>query len=374
MSGLYLHIPFCASRCIYCGFYSTTNRDLQDRYVEMLCKEMEIRKQYLAESGDNQISTVYLGGGTPSQLSAANLDKLFNTIDRLYGISGLDEVTMECNPDDVTPQYAEILKRLPVNRVSMGAQSFSDKRLKFLRRRHTSQEVEQAVDLLKGIGISNISIDLIFGFPNETIEEWTTDIERAIGLDVKHLSAYSLMYEEGTPLYRMKQQGELKEIDEDTSLQMYNELIDRLTAAGFEHYEISNFAIPGYRSKHNSSYWHAIPYIGIGASAHSYDKKSRQWNISDINKYMETIEKGNIPMECELLDDDTKYDDLVTTALRTIDGIDLLSLDSVHKDYLMDNARQYIDRKLMEVKDNKLRLTRSGLFISDTIMSDLMKI
>ena len=182
------------------------------------------------------------------------------------------------------------------------------------------------------------------------------------------------MYEEGTPLYRMKQQGELKEIDEDTSLQMYNELIDRLTAVGFEHYEISNFAIPGYRSKHNSSYWHAIPYIGIGASAHSYDKKSRQWNISDINKYMETIEKGNIPMERELLDDDTKYDDLVTTALRTIDGIDLLSLDSMHKDYLMDNARQYIDRKLMEVKDNKLRLTRSGLFISDTIMSDLMKI
>lgn len=374
MAGLYIHIPFCASRCIYCGFYSTTMDDLRDRYVEAVCKEMILRKDYLHHNGNNDLSTIYLGGGTPSQLSADNLEKIFYNINRLYPSSNFKEVTMECNPDDVTPELATTIQHLPINRISMGAQTFSDDRLHFLHRRHTADEVKRAINILRGVGIQDISIDLMFGFPNETLNEWTSDIEHAIALNVEHISAYSLMYEEGTPLYRMLEQGQITEIDEELSLKMYNTLIDRLTAVGYEHYEISNFARHGYRSLHNSSYWQAIPYIGIGAAAHSYDDASRQWNISDIRKYIEAIEHGKIPMEREILNDDTRYDDLVTTALRTCEGIDLSKLGQPYKQYLLDNAEQYITRNLMEIKGNQLKLTRNGLFISDTIMSDLMKV
>lgn len=372
MAGLYIHIPFCASRCIYCGFYSTTQENLRDRYVDALCREMEMRKDYLPDDGG--VSTIYLGGGTPSQLSQDNLEKIFHHINRCYPNAPVKEVTMECNPDDITAEMASVIHRLPINRISMGAQTFSDERLRFLHRRHSAEEVRRAVDILRGVGIHNISIDLMFGFPDETLDEWLSDINEALALNVEHISAYSLMYEEGTPLHHMLEQGQIKEIDEEVSLRMYNELIDRLTAAGYEHYEISNFVRPGRRSLHNSSYWRATPYIGIGAAAHSYDMSSRQWNVSDIKKYIASIENGIVPMTRELLDEDTRYDDMVTTALRTCDGIDLSGLKAEYKNFLLDNARQYISRKQMEIKDNRLTLTRKGLFVSDAIMSDLMKV
>jgi putative oxygen-independent coproporphyrinogen III oxidase len=372
MAGLYVHIPFCTSRCIYCGFYSTTLSSLQDRYIDAVCQEMMMREKV-------NLTTVYIGGGTPSTLSKENLDKLFLYINKVYGLSSSMiegenalEITMECNPDDVCkPDFY-----LPpqVNRVSMGAQTFSDDRLRLLHRRHNAEEIRTAVSLLRHKGIRNISVDLMFGFPNETLEDWTSDLEEALKLDVEHISAYSLMYEKGTPLYRMQEEGKVKEISDDLSLQMYDALIDRLEAAGYEHYEISNFAKKGFRSKHNSSYWQQIPYIGIGAAAHSYDLKTRQWNVADIQAYIKGIEAGKRPFEKEVIDDDTRYDDIITTALRTKEGIDLKSLSLPYREYLLKQAENYITRHLLKIEGDKLSLTRKGIYISDSIMSDLMHV
>ena len=283
MAGLYIHIPFCESRCIYCGFYSTTSLKLRDAYVDALIKEMSLRPIHQELEEGEKIETVYLGGGTPSQLTGEQLIKLFDGINKYLGHFIRDmEITMECNPDDITEEFCQTLKQLPVNRISMGAQTFSNERLRFLHRRHNAQEVRIAVERLRNIGINNISIDLMFGFPGENIEQWTSDIQEVISLNVEHISAYSLMYEEGTSLYRLLEQGKIEEIDEEMSRNMYDTLIQLLTKTGYEHYEISNFARPGYRSRHNSSYWHETPYIGIGAAAPSYTiyRKDRTRHIA----------------------------------------------------------------------------------------------
>lgn len=370
-AGLYIHIPFCASRCIYCGFYSTTSLSLRERYVGALCKEMELLP-YKPEIG-----TIYLGGGTPSQLSNQCLEKLFTHIYNVYDVDGDAEVTMECNPDDIVEG---IFRDLPVNRVSMGAQTFSDERLHFLHRRHSAAEVDKAMNILRQDGIANISLDLMFGFPDETMDDWKADIRHALSLHPEHLSAYGLMYEEGTPLYHMLEHGQVKEIDEELSLNMYSELIDSLSASGFEHYEISNFArldeqaVSPWRSKHNSSYWHDVPYIGLGAGAHSYYQRTRHWNPDNIIRYMESIGNGILPYEEEEIDDDTHYDDIVTTALRTREGIDLSLLDEKHRSYLLKNAEDYLKRGLMALDNDHLHLTREGINISNRIMSDLMDV
>lgn len=363
--GLYVHIPFCASRCIYCGFYSTTLLSLRQRYVEALCREMDMLDY------KPPISTIYLGGGTPSQLTHKELATLFAHIYNVYNVDDNAEVTMECNPDDVHPGF---LHDLPVNRISMGAQTFSDERLKFLQRRHTAYDVDRAVDTLRQDGIGNISIDLMFGFPDETLDDWKEDIRHALSLNPEHISAYGLMYEEGTPLCLKLKQGEIKETDEELSLSMYSCLIDMLSAAGYEHYEISNFAIANsnFRSRHNSSYWHDTPYIGLGAGAHSYYNATRHWNPCDINKYINTIDEGRLAFTEEKIDPDTHYDDIITTALRTREGIDITRLGSKYKKYLLQNAEEYISRSLLVLHDNHISLSRSGINISNTIMSDLM--
>ncbi len=404
MAGLYIHIPFCESRCIYCGFFSTTSLRLRDDYVEALCHEMQLRPAHIALGSDEPITTIYLGGGTPSQLSAEQLHRLFLGIKRYLGSEerrvkseefkchGDDEiswkifdgmeVTMECNPDDVTDDFCETLKMLPVNRISMGAQTFSDERLRFLHRRHNAQEVRTAVERLRNIGIQNISIDLMFGFPNETLQDWLSDIHEAVSLGVEHISAYSLMYEEGTALYRLLEQGKIEEIDEELSRQMYETLIDTLTSAGYEHYEISNFARPGFHSRHNSSYWHEVPYVGIGAAAHSYHRSEkaqlvkRSWNVDDIRAYIDSIRRDILPSEHETLDEDTRYNDLITTALRTSDGIDLLKMKAefgpLAYQRLVKEAEGHIRKGLMRIENDHLALTREGLYISDDIMSDFM--
>lgn len=324
MAGIYIHIPFCKSRCIYCGFYSTTLLDLRKKYINAVCREMELRKNYIREP----FSTIYLGGGTPSLLDEAELTKLFLYINNVYDVDRNAEITMECNPDDITPEFTNMLSRLPINRVSMGAQTFADSRLRLLHRRHNSDEVKHAVKLLREAGIKNISIDLMFGFPDESLSQWKEDISAALALNVEHISAYSLMYEEDTPLWKMLDTGKVKEIDEELSLTMFKELVCQLTDAEYEHYEISNFARPGYRSRHNSSYWHQVPYIGLGAAAHSFDLNSRQWNVADLKLYIEEINNGIIPMEREELDNDTTFNDIITTALRTSDGIDLNAMET----------------------------------------------
>lgn len=370
-AGLYVHIPFCASRCVYCGFYSTTSLSLRQRYVDALCREMRML------TFKPKISTVYLGGGTPSQLTHEELNLLFTYIYNVYDVAPDAEVTMECNPDDI---HAGMFNGLPVNRVSMGAQTFSDARLRFLRRRHTAKEVDRAVDTLRHDGIGNISIDLMFGFPDETLDDWKRDVAHAISLRPEHVSAYGLMFEEGTPLYRMLEEGKVKEIDEELSLRMYSELVDTLGAAGYEHYEIGNFArfdgerVSKWRSRHNSSYWHDIPYIGIGAGAHSYYQATRHWNPDNIIMYMDAIEHGRLPYEEEKIDSDTHYDDIVMTALRTREGICLDRLDSSYRAFLLANAKAFVDSGLLALENGHLRLTREGINVSNRIMSDLMDV
>ena len=376
MTGLYIHIPFCKSRCTYCAFYSTTAEQMKQAYVDAVCREMELRNAIYEKEGKNvgkTIATVYLGGGTPSQLSPTQLQQLFDTIARHYDVSDDAEITIECNPDDVTEAFAELLRSLPVNRVSMGAQTFDDDRLQFIHRRHTSEQVTTAIQRLRKKGIHNISIDLMYGFPDETLEEWEYDIQQALALNVEHISAYALTYEEGTPLYRLQEEGKVKEIDEERSLAMYDRLIDRLQEAGYEHYEISNFARKGWRSRHNSSYWQLVPYIGIGAAAHSYDGRRRQWNIADINSYINHIQQGIVPAEGELLDKDSRYNDHVMLALRTCEGLDLSTLDSDERSYCEETAKKFVLDGLLVKTDNHLRLSRKGLFVSDMIMSELMK-
>lgn len=365
MTGLYIHIPFCASRCIYCDFYSTTHSHLQNQYIDALCKEMEM------VDNSSPISTIYLGGGTPSQLTNAQLRKLFDKIGNTFRVERDAEITMECNPDDIK---ADMFAGLPINRVSMGAQTFSDERLRFLRRRHKAADVDQSVRLVREQGIGNISIDLMYGFPNETLDDWASDISHIIELNPEHISAYGLIYEEGTPLFRMLDNGQVTEIDEELSLKMYDTLIDRLTEAGYEHYEISNFAHLGRRSRHNSSYWNNTPYIGLGAAAHSYDITSRGWNVADLKQYIASIENGKRPQTIEKIDDTTRYNDLVVTALRTCEGIAVNILPVEEQNILLKSAESFIKNGLLQMAGNRLRLTRSGIKISNTIMSELMMV
>lgn len=372
MAGVYIHIPFCKSRCSYCGFYSTTRTAMQQRYVGALCREMEMRK---AEAGSNTVETIYLGGGTPSQLSAEQLRQLFLYINKVYGTQLVQEVTIECNPDDITQPFVAALSQLPVNRVSMGVQTFSNERLRFLHRRHTAEQVPAAIGLLREGGIHNISIDLMYGFPDETLADWLGDIRQALSLDVQHVSAYALMYEEGTPLYRMLEQRQVVEADEELSLQMYEALIDMLCTAGYEHYEISNFARKGFRSRHNSSYWNRTPYIGLGAAAHSYDGSTRSWNIDDLEQYIEGIESGQRRAEHEELSAATRYNDLVLTALRTCDGLPLDALSPQERVYCIEQAQRFLtDGQLRLTANGHLKLTRRGLFVSNMVMSQLMNV
>ncbi len=374
MAGIYIHIPFCKSRCIYCGFYTTTSLDMRDKYVAALCSELSTRTTYL--QGD--ISTIYFGGGTPSQLTTTGLSTIFATIRRYYTISANAEITLECNPDDITPQYIRDVQSLGVNRISLGVQTFSDQRLEFIHRRHTAERAIEAVRICQSEGISNISIDLMYGFPDETLDEWIADIDTAISLGVQHISAYSLMYEEGTPLYSLLQRGDIHEIDEELSLAMYKALISRLAQAGYTHYEISNFCLPDYHSRHNSSYWDGTPYLGIGAAAHSFDTHSRQWNPSSLAIYIKGVNEGTLAPEVEHLTTEERYNELVMTGLRTRHGIDTRQLSSTLGDsyynYCMTSARPLIARQLLQLDDvtGMLTLSAEGVFISNDIMSDLM--
>ena len=282
---------------------------------------------------------------------------------------------MECNPDDITPVFADWIAQSPIDRISMGAQTFSDDRLRLLRRRHTAAEVRRATTLLRQAGICNISIDLMFGFPGETLADWEQDIDEALRLGVEHISAYSLMYEEGTTLHRWLSEGRVQEIDDDLSLRMYDCLVDRLTAAGYRHYEISNFALPQRESRHNSSYWRDMPYMGLGASAHSFDGRQRSWNVADIEAYIAAIGRGERPSTVEALDPDTHYEDVVLTSLRTAEGIDLDKIrrdfGSQRLDFLLAAADQDLRQGYLVLDDDHLRLTRRGIYLSDGITARL---
>lgn len=353
---------------------------MRHQYANSICRELAIRKNYINEP----VNTIYLGGGTPSLLAIEELQHIFDTISENYIIGNYDgilpEITMECNPDDITDKFCQELQTLPINRISMGVQTFDNARLQFLNRRHNATQIPLAIERLRNVGIQNISIDLMFGFPNETAEQWEEDINSALKLDVEHISAYSLTYEEGTPLYNMLKSGKIRECDEEVSLAMYETLIEKLTANGFEHYEISNFAKPSFRSRHNSSYWKSVNYLGVGAAAHSFNGISRQWNVDNIQRYINEIERNSVPFEREILTQDMKFDDTVMTRLRTAEGI---LLDDIHHsfgkeyvDFLLHESEKHIKEGLLSLSPNgkQLRLTKKGLFVSDTIMVDLMHV
>lgn len=373
MAGIYIHIPFCQKRCIYCDFFSTTQSEKKSAYVDALCQELELRKDYLQ---GEEIETIYLGGGTPSQLSEEELKKIFTYIYKVYPVRKEAEITLEANPDDLTPDYIEMLRKLPVNRISMGIQTFQEETLKILNRRHTARQAIEAFRHCREAGFQNISIDLMYGLPGETLASWKEDLRQAIALRPEHISAYHLIYEEGTVLWKLREQHQVSEADEDLSLSLFTTLIEELKQAGYEHYEISNFSLPGLHSRHNSSYWTGKKYLGCGPSAHSYDGVSRQWNIADLDRYMEGISIGKPRFEIEELDKFTRYNDFVITRIRTAWGMPLSHLrqefgEELYR-YCLRMSRPHQEQGMLEIADDTLRLTPQGIFISDGIMSDLL--
>ena len=371
-TGLYIHVPFCEKRCVYCSFYSTVHgKEERDAFVRTLAKELAFRHN------DAPISTLYFGGGTPSQLDDEEMEAVFSAIHRHCVLSPHAEITFEANPDDISQQKVVHLRQLGVNRISLGVQSFDDRRLSFLNRRHTAQQALDAIDLLRAEGVENISIDLIFGLPGQQLADWNKELAQAFELPITHLSAYSLMYEKGTPLHYARERGAVKECDEETSLSMFQMLCTSAQCAGFEQYEISNFARPGYRSRHNSSYWHGIPYLGLGPGAHSYDGKNcRRVNDYSLRRYMEAGRAktfADVPHTLEKLSADECYDELICTRLRTCEGLSLQEVPASRRSALLRMARPHIDAGRLELDaDNHLRLTASGIFVSDDVMSDLM--
>lgn len=373
MAGIYIHIPFCKTRCVYCDFYSTTQSELKEAYVQALRKELTMRKDYLK---GEKIETVYFGGGTPSQLSEADFVQIFDAIRQTYGLDACKEITLEANPDDLTEGYIGMLRHLPFNRISMGIQTFDDTLLRLLNRRHTARQAIEAVERCGTHGFHNISIDLIYGLPGETDTRWRQDLRQAVCLDVEHISAYHLTYEEGTPLYRMLKADRVHEVDEESSVRFYTMLMETLAEAGYEHYEISNFCKPGKRSRHNTSYWQGIPYMGCGPSAHSFDTQSREWNIASLEKYIRALRQGKRLCETETLSLFTRYNEYVMTSLRTCEGIDLKRLASCFgaslSVYCKQMAAPYLRNGMLELCNEHFRLTRKGIFVSDGIISDMM--
>lgn len=373
MAGIYIHVPYCKTRCIYCDFFTQINLASRLDYVSALCKEIELRKKYI---GNDIVRTIYFGGGTPSLLQECDFQQIFSALEDNFAISSDVEVTLEANPDDLSSEYLNLLRSFPFNRLSIGIQSFDDGELKFVNRRHTASDAINAVKRAQSTGFENISIDLMYGLPNQSIEVWKQNLDTAIALNVQHISSYHLIYEEGTKLFRMFRKGEVREADEDLSLDMFSTMIEKLAEVGFAHYEISNFARSGLYSKHNTSYWLGDKYLGLGPAAHSFDGTNRALNIASIPKYITGIESDKPNIEEEILDVSSQYNDFVLTGMRTQWGIDLDKLK--HKfgqkylSFCLDNVKKYISLGDVIQEDTKLKLTRKGIFISDGIMSDLM--
>lgn len=373
MAGVYVHIPFCKQRCIYCDFYSTTGSVLKTAYICDVVAEARHRQGELP--ADECVKTLYLGGGTPSQLDPEAMTVMLNGLRQALPLDALEEFTVEVNPDDVTLEYLQWMKSLGVNRVSMGVQSFVDRELQLIRRRHDARAAQQAVRCIRDAGINNISIDLIYGIPGQTVDSWHHSVEEAVALSVQHISAYNLSYEKGTPLWRMRELGQVTEVDDDTCVAMYQLLVERMKEAGYEHYEISNFALPGYHSRHNSAYWDGTPYLGLGAAAHSFDGKVRRYNPADLQKYLDRINEDGVAYEEEQLTTDELYDETVMLALRTSRGLDTAIVhdrfgQEVY-DYLMAQARPHIDAGYLTALGGWLRLTPQAVMLSDAIIRDL---
>ena len=375
MAGIYIHIPFCASRCSYCDFFSTLKLgEMGADYVDALLAEARLRRN---ELGTESVTTLYMGGGTPSQLPLPLISRLVMGLREIIDLSHVEEFTIEANPDDVTGEWCDCVKSLGVNRVSMGVQSFEDTILRLVGRRHTAGQVADAVNHLRKSGIDNISIDLIYGLPGQTVESWTATVRQAIALGPWHISAYGLTYEEGTRLWQQRERGEVVEVPEEQCLEMYRILVELLCQAGFEHYEISNFAMPGCYSRHNSSYWNDTPYLGLGAAAHSYDGRVRSSNPCDLHGYINRIMAGLPASEKEELTLYQRYDERVMLGLRTSLGVSAESLredfgDIVFYHFVREAKRHVEAGNLKQVDGSRYVLTANGIMLSDSVIRDLM--
>jgi oxygen-independent coproporphyrinogen-3 oxidase len=375
MAGIYIHIPFCKKRCTYCDFYTEVAPELMPSLIDSIIKELRIRKDYLQKV---TVKTIYFGGGTPSVLSETDFEKILDTIYSLYTVDTDAEITFEANPDDLTIDYLNSIRSLPFNRISIGIQSFDDADLKRINRRHTGKQAIEAVRAAQQAGFKNISIDLIYGLPFQTIETWERQIDSALNLHVQHISAYGLTYEEGTALWKQREKGILKVVDDDTMIEMYGLLVKKLKQNGFDAYEISNFSLPGYRSRHNTSYWKQEPYLGVGPSAHSYDIMSRQWNVASIIDYSKAIMENSSFFEREELTLYDQYNDFVMVSLRTSNGLDTIQLEEKFgtglKEYCLKNSKKFIDTNKVDYSNGKLLLTAEGIQISNLILIELMKV
>jgi len=373
MAGLYIHIPFCRKICSYCDFYRIVSAEDTSVLLNSLVAEAEIRRDYLP--GEN-ISTVYIGGGTPSVIPVAELKKLLNRLSAIFNIDNKCETTIELNPDDVDLNYLKGIRKAGFNRVSLGIQSWNDDELKFLNRRHDAAGAEKALRQTLEAGFENVTIDLIYGLPTMTAGSWARTLEKSVGFDIKHISAYHLTIEPGTILGKLKKQGHLQETDEEESLAQFNTLIEITEDAGFVHYEISNFGKEGYFSVHNSNYWRQVNYIGLGPSAHSFNSYSRQWNVSDVKKYINAVSSDKSFFEREELDNRKKFNEYIMTSLRTMWGMDLEYVEKMFDkegyDYIMNLAGKFREYGLMKQENNSLILTNQGKMISDNIIAEFM--
>lgn len=374
MAGLYVHIPFCKQRCIYCDFYSTTRIHEVARYVQAVAAEAALR---VIELKGEPLTTVYIGGGTPSMLGAEQLVRLAQALRAQFDWTQVEEFTVEVNPDDVRDAtLPAALAAMGVNRVSMGAQSFVDSELLLLRRRHDSRQPTRAIALLREAGIDNVSLDLIYGIPGQTLDTWRASVDAALACHPQHISAYNLTYEPGTPLWRMREAGQIVEVGDDDCVDMYTLLVQALTAAGYEHYEISNFAKPSFRSRHNSAYWTGAPYLGLGAGAHSYDGTTRRYNPDDLTAYIQAMEAGRVACLAESLEWWERYDEMIMVRLRTCEGLDLDVVEqkfgSCARAHAQEVAKPYLSTGLLKAHGTTLHLTEPGVMTSDTIIRDLM--
>ncbi|MGV0997028.1 radical SAM family heme chaperone HemW [Empedobacter falsenii] len=374
MAGIYIHIPFCKQKCSYCDFHFSTNLQHKSNLIQAINKELEIRKDEISAP----LETIYFGGGTPSILSEIELESIFETIYKNYSTKNLKEITLEANPDDLNKEKLNFLKSTPINRFSIGVQSFFEEDLKLMNRAHNAQEAETSIKLAQDFGFENITIDLIYGSTTTTNEMWKQNLQKAIELNVPHISSYALTVEEKTILNHQIKKGITKPVDEDRQNEQFQLLVDTLTSNDFIQYEISNFGKEEYFSLHNSNYWKGIHYLGIGPSAHSYNGKTRAWNIANNSKYIQAINENNLPQEIEVLNEVEKFNEMIMIGLRTIYGIDLNRINSEFSQPLVNSfhqeLNQLINENLVEKKENKIILKPEAKFFADGIASRLFYI
>lgn len=377
MAGVYIHIPFCKSRCRYCDFYSTTGLARREEYMVALRHELVLRsasfEQILHQTG-HSITTIYFGGGTPSTICEKDIVDFINAIRITFEADDIEEITMEANPGDLTEEKLRILHDGGVNRLSIGIQSFNDTLLRRIGRRHTAEEAKAAIEMAKRAGFGNISIDLMYGLPGQTMEDWQKDVKTAMEQDIQHISAYCLTYEEGTPLYNALMAGDVEELDDELLNEMQDYLEAELQKSGIMRYEVSNYAIPGYESRHNGSYWTGAPYMGLGAGAHSYDGQLlRQWNPDDIDAYISEVKSCRLPLESEILTDTDRYNEAIMLGLRTVKGIDLASLKTTDREMILQKSSKYVAEELLSAESARLRATHAGMRVLNSIITELMK-